>query len=97
MQTLLVDDNPDDRALILRELRHAFSSVEAAEVGDQKTFSTMLEAGAPDLVITDSTHWTTPSLRGQIEGAHVKSVDDPWGCSEKLCVVMEAGLGLIMF
>lgn len=51
--TLIIDDNPDDRALVVRELRRALPNFRVLEVADPKSFSSVLEAAAADLVITD--------------------------------------------
>jgi len=53
LRLLLVDDNPDDRALILRELRHAFSDLAVTEPTDAGAYRAALQDGAFDLVVTD--------------------------------------------
>lgn len=59
LKTLLIDDNPDDRAMVIRELRRMFPNLRAEEVVDPKGFAGVLESGAFDLVITDfQLHWT---------------------------------------
>lgn len=59
LHTLLIDDNPDDRALVIRELRREFPNLTAAEVTDQATLTKLLEAAPFDLVITDfQLRWT---------------------------------------
>src|ERR1051326_591889 len=50
---LLVDDNPEDRALVIRQLRHDFSGLRVNQVTDAKHFAQALESGECDLVITD--------------------------------------------
>ncbi len=52
---LLVDDNPDDRLLIKRELLKAFgeSTLQLHAIVDQPSFEAALESGDFDLVITD--------------------------------------------
>jgi PAS domain S-box-containing protein len=50
---LLLDDSPDERALIVRELRRAFPNVEVEEVLTLQAFNQALEANRFDLVITD--------------------------------------------
>src|SRR5262245_40382406 len=56
---LLVDDNPDDRTLVLRELRREFGNVRATEVRDAQEFAQALAAEPLDLVITDyQLRWT---------------------------------------
>src|SRR5438034_1998575 len=53
LHILLVDDNPEDRALIIRELRRDFPNVQINQVTDAKHFARALESGNGDLVITD--------------------------------------------
>ncbi|WP_284943598.1 sensor histidine kinase [Acidisoma cladoniae] len=50
---LVVDDNPDDRALVRRELDVLFSTSEIIEPNDTAEFDAALEAAVPDLVVTD--------------------------------------------
>lgn len=58
---LVLDDNPDDRALARRELERHFVDCAVAEVGDRVGFEQWMEAGVPfDVVITDyQMRWTT--------------------------------------
>ena len=59
LRALLIDDNPDDRALVIRELRREFSPLAAQEVCDRPTLAAALDAPPVDLVITDfHLHWT---------------------------------------
>jgi PAS domain S-box-containing protein len=59
LRTLLIDDNPDDRALVIRELRREFPNLRPHEVGDEATLARFLESPPFDLVITDwQLHWT---------------------------------------
>jgi PAS domain S-box-containing protein len=59
LHTLLIDDNPDDRALVIRELRRVFPNLQAEEVIDQESFARILNSAPFDLVITDfQLHWT---------------------------------------
>lgn len=59
LHTLLIDDNPDDRALVVRELRREFPGLLADEVSDEQSFRRSLEAAPCDLVITDyQLRWT---------------------------------------
>lgn len=53
LYALVIDDNPDDRALVIRELRRQFSSIEIEEVTDASGFKRALQAGRFNLVITD--------------------------------------------
>ncbi|HUP51284.1 MAG TPA: response regulator [Longimicrobiales bacterium] len=58
LRVLLVDDNPDDRALVARELRGEYGDVVISEVIDRPQLERALE-GAYDLVITDyQLRWT---------------------------------------
>src|SRR4051812_45942395 len=59
LRAVLIDDNPDDRALVMRELRRTFPTLQAEEVTDDKSFTRVLDAGGMDLVITDfQLRWT---------------------------------------
>lgn len=59
LDILLIDDNPDDRALALRELRREFPDVQVHEIGDGKALTLAMESGDCDLVITDyQLRWT---------------------------------------
>ncbi|HKS38652.1 MAG TPA: response regulator, partial [Verrucomicrobiae bacterium] len=59
LEILLIDDNPDDRALALHELRREFPDVQVHEVGDGKALTLAMESGDCDLVITDyQLRWT---------------------------------------
>lgn len=53
LRLLLVDDNPDDRFLIARELRREFSELEIEEVTETTNLDHSLEQGNFDLVITN--------------------------------------------
>ncbi len=56
---LLVDDNPDDRELVLRELNKELVDVTAQTVIDDKEWKQALDEGEFDLVITDyQLRWT---------------------------------------
>ena len=50
---MLVDDNPDDRVLALRELTREFPGIRAEQVVDSPGFASALSTGGFDLVITD--------------------------------------------
>ncbi|MEB3831083.1 sensor histidine kinase [Phormidium sp. CCY1219] len=57
---LLVDDNPDDRLLIIRELRREFSQIEIEQVIDREGLAQALEAMNFDVAITDyQLRWST--------------------------------------
>ncbi len=53
LHVLLVDDNPNDRGLVERELRRAYPEVEISEAIDQAQLDERVAEGAFDLVITD--------------------------------------------
>ncbi|MDI6791555.1 MAG: PAS domain S-box protein [bacterium] len=60
LRLLLIDDNPTDRLLVIRELRREFTDVQVEEIIEAKGFNRALKAGGFDLVITDyQLHWTT--------------------------------------
>ena len=50
---LLVDDSPDDRALVARELRRHFPQVQIKEAGSPETLAAALDDGRFDIAITD--------------------------------------------
>ena len=57
---LLVDDSPDDRLLVIREIQRQFPNVEIHEVPTLEKFYEALEADQFDFVITDyELNWTT--------------------------------------
>ncbi len=59
LRVLLVDDNPDDRALVVRDLEREFPRVEVEEAIDMAGLRRSLEGGGFDLVITDyQLRWT---------------------------------------
>ncbi|HKP96930.1 MAG TPA: ATP-binding protein [Fibrobacteria bacterium] len=53
LRVLLVDDNPDDRALVLRTLKKEFPGMEATEVSDAEGLDSALFHGSFDLAVTD--------------------------------------------
>jgi len=53
LHILLVDDNPEDRALFIRELRRDFPNLQINQITDAKHFARALESDKGDLVITD--------------------------------------------
>lgn len=53
LRILLIDDNPGDRLLALRELRQTYADLQVQEVGEPDQLTAALAAGAFDLVITD--------------------------------------------
>jgi two-component system CheB/CheR fusion protein len=50
---LLVDDNPDDRTLVARELMRHFPGVRILEAGSPDTLAALLDEGGFDIAITD--------------------------------------------
>ncbi|UUX95969.1 ATP-binding protein [Aquabacterium sp. J223] len=61
LRLLLIDDNPDDRALALREVRRVLGEVTADEVGRPGELDVLLAAGRDwDVAVTDyQLHWST--------------------------------------
>jgi len=53
LHILHIDDDPDDRALVARELRGLIPDINVVEVADPTTLATALDRGGFDLVITD--------------------------------------------
>jgi PAS domain S-box-containing protein len=53
LRLILVDDNPDDCALVMRELRREFPDLQVRKVTEAESFARVLEVGDFDLVITD--------------------------------------------
>ena len=43
LHILLVDDNPEDRALVIRELRRNFPNLQINQITDAKHFARALE------------------------------------------------------
>ncbi len=59
MKILVVDDNPQDRALVVRELRSEFQTAEIWEAINQRQLEEHLGENELDLVVTDyQLHWT---------------------------------------
>lgn len=59
LRVLLVDDNADDRLLVLRELRQEFPDVQAEHVIESRELDEALDRREFDLVITDfRLRWT---------------------------------------
>jgi DNA-binding NtrC family response regulator len=60
LHLVLVDDNPDDRALVIRQLRREYPALEVVEIIDNASFAKALAERTCDLVITDyELRWTT--------------------------------------
>ena len=53
LRVLLVDDNPDDRALIVRELRREFPQLIVDQVSREEELAGRIQAGNYDVTITD--------------------------------------------
>lgn len=59
LRVLLVDDNPQDRQLVMRELRKAFPSTIISEAINQSQLDTRIRVADFELVITDyHLHWS---------------------------------------
>lgn len=59
MRVLLVDDNPNDRELIKRQLRKAIEGIEFVEAACRDDFKEALQRGDFDIVLTDYLlHWS---------------------------------------
>lgn len=60
LEALIIDDNSNDRALALRELKKLFPQLQYEEVIDETSFTEALERDNFNLVITDyQLCWTT--------------------------------------
>jgi DNA-binding NtrC family response regulator len=53
LRILVIDDIPNYRILIIRELKRAFKQVQTQEIVDEAEFGRALELGEFDLVVTD--------------------------------------------
>ncbi|MBD2776309.1 response regulator [Iningainema tapete] len=53
LRILLIDDNPDDRLLVTRQLQQEFSQLEVCSVIDANSFEEVLDAGNFDAAIID--------------------------------------------
>lgn len=59
MHILIIDDDKNDRFMVIREMRREFADVEVEEVGEPEEFEQALAAGRFDLTITDyQLRWT---------------------------------------
>jgi len=83
IKILIIDDNPDDRTLVIRELRKGME-VQTYEIIDETGFAKALEKGEFDLVITDYQLRWTNGLK-LLERIKVKYPDCP--------VIMFTGTG----
>jgi PAS domain S-box-containing protein len=53
LKTLIVDDNPDDRSLVIRELQKTLENFQPVEIADLKMLKKCLEKADFELVVTD--------------------------------------------
>ena len=53
LKILLIDDNPDDRFLVIREMEREFPDLLVTEITEMEGFNQALEIGDFDLIITD--------------------------------------------
>ncbi|RUR80804.1 ATP-binding protein [Chlorogloeopsis fritschii PCC 9212] len=53
LRFLIIDDNPGDRTLVIRELRREFPQLQVQEIKEAAGFAQAVAAGEFDLVITD--------------------------------------------
>lgn len=60
LRILVVEDNPDDRMLEVREIDALFPGADVVQIMDLAAFDQALAVGAPDLVVTDlDLRWTS--------------------------------------
>ena len=59
LHILMIDDNPDDRRLTMREIRHEFPDAQFEEIGTAEQFDASLEVPDWSLATTDyRLHWS---------------------------------------
>ena len=59
-EALIIDDNPSDRTLALRELKKLFPQLQYQEINSEHSFAEALQQGNFNIVITDyQLRWTT--------------------------------------
>ncbi|HEB69430.1 MAG TPA: PAS domain-containing hybrid sensor histidine kinase/response regulator [Desulfobulbus sp.] len=63
LHILLIDDNPDDRLLVIRALEKEFPLLDVEQVIDEKTFANALKKASFQFVITDFQLGWTDGLR----------------------------------
>lgn len=75
LRILLIDDNPDDRNLVIRELKREFSSPEVIQIFDPRGLSLALGSWDVDIVITDfQLRWTDGlKVLKQIKSRHAET------------------------
>ncbi|MGM0510673.1 MAG: PAS domain S-box protein [Thermoplasmatota archaeon] len=60
IRVMLADDNPDDRTLVIRELKKEFNDISVDEIRNQEELDEAFEKDDYDIVITDyRLRWTT--------------------------------------
>ncbi|MDB5104934.1 MAG: response receiver sensor histidine kinase response regulator [Fibrobacteres bacterium] len=97
VKVLIIDDNSDDRALIIRAMRREFPVVEAVEAMDPPTLAQALEPADFDLAITDyQLNWSTglqllPILKSRLPGCPI-IMFTATGSEEIAVKAMKAGL-----
>ncbi|MCX6348234.1 MAG: response regulator, partial [Candidatus Aureabacteria bacterium] len=97
LRILLLDDNPDDRALVVRTLSGEFPGVGIVEAIDAASLERVLAAGGFDLVITDfHLHWTDGLKNlSAVKGRHPRIpviMFTGTGTEETAVAAMKAGL-----
>jgi len=60
---LIVDDNPHDRVLVIRELQRDFPQLQAIEIANPQSLNRELNSGPFDLVVTDYQLFWTDGLQ----------------------------------
>ncbi|MCU0541371.1 MAG: response regulator [Oscillatoriaceae cyanobacterium Prado104] len=102
LSILLIDDNPNDRLMIDRELKKAFAELEIRSVIDAKSLDKALEIGGFDLIITDyQLHWNDGlTVLKKIKACHpncpvIMCTDS--GSEEVAVAGMKAGLSDYVF
>jgi CheY-like chemotaxis protein len=53
IRVLLVDDNPDDRALVRREAEALYPNAQIREVGSREDFDDAVKSDSHELIVTD--------------------------------------------
>src|SRR2546426_5754082 len=98
LRVLIIDDNPDDRALVIRKLGLEYLDLHVRQITEAQAFADALQGGNFDLVITDS-HllWTDGlSVLRAVKARHpgIPVIMFTGTGNEELAVeAMQAGLG----